>query len=184
MSGKVLLFLAVAWAAWLAPFFVMQRRRGPSTPQTVDRRARWGIGLQAVSFTMVWFSPWWIRTLPAWRLGAGALLLGLAILLSWTGAFTLGRQWRIDAGLNPDHELVRSGPYRVVRNPIYASMLCLLLGAGLLLTRPVVLIIAALIHITGIEIRVKIEEQLLAARFGATFERYRREVPAYIPVVR
>ena len=44
-----------------------------------------------------------------------------------TGVGALGRQWRIDAGLNSDHELVQSGPYRIVRHPIYTSMLCLLL---------------------------------------------------------
>ena len=45
----------------------------------------------------------------------------------WTG-----RQWRFDAGLNTDHRLVTDGAYSVVRHPIYTSMLCLLVGAGLL----------------------------------------------------
>src|SRR5947207_3171062 len=55
-------------------------------------------------------------------------LLSTRRFLSWTSARALGRQWRIDAGLNPDHQLVRSGGYGVVRHPIYTSMFCMLLG--------------------------------------------------------
>src|SRR5438552_5826536 len=40
----------------------------------------------------------------------------------------------IDAGLNPDHELDTSGSYRVVRHPIYTSMLCALAGTVFLIT--------------------------------------------------
>ena len=58
----------------------------------------------------------------------------LATLLSWTGARALGRQWRIDAGLSADHQLITSGPYRFVRHPIYTSMLSILLGTGFLIT--------------------------------------------------
>jgi protein-S-isoprenylcysteine O-methyltransferase Ste14 len=66
-----------------------------------------------------------------------ALFLGLFLLaglLSWTGARALSRQWRIDAGLSADHELITSGPYRFVRHPIYTSILCTLLGTGFLIT--------------------------------------------------
>jgi protein-S-isoprenylcysteine O-methyltransferase Ste14 len=96
----------------------------------------------------------------------------------------LGRQWRIDAGLNPDHELVTSGPYRVVRHPIYTSMLCVLSGTGFLIAPLPILLLSTLVFIAGAEIRMRIEDKLLASRFGERFEDYRRRVPAYIPFVR
>jgi isoprenylcysteine carboxyl methyltransferase (ICMT) family protein YpbQ len=94
----------------------------------------------------------------------------LATLLSWTGAHSLGRQWRIDAGLNPNHELVTSGPYRVVRHPIYTSMLCLLIATGCLITPIPVLLPSIVVLIAGTEIRVRIEHKLLAYVSASGFE--------------
>jgi|SRR5581483_9807705 len=182
--NPVLLLLAPAWLLWFAPFVLAHRRGGSKVPQTVDRRARWGIALQGLSFALVWFRLFWIYRPSPVRVGIGIALLCAAILLSWTGARTLGRQWRVDAGLNVDHELVRTGPYRLVRHPIYSSMLALMLGTASLLSRPSVLFVATLVHIAGTEIRVRTEDHLLAARFGAAFETFRREVPAYLPFVR
>jgi len=70
----------------------------------------------------------WERPLDEWRLVHAVSLFALASLLSWSASRAPGRQWRFDAGLIRDHVLVRSGPYRVVRHPIYALMLCLLPG--------------------------------------------------------
>ncbi len=108
----------------------------------------------------------------------------LASLLSWTGARALGRQWRIDAGLSDDHELVTSGPYRFVRHPIYTSLLCVLLGTGVLITTWWLLLPSLLLFIIGTEIRVRIEDHLLASHFGERFVEYRQRVPAYIPFLK
>ena len=96
----------------------------------------------------------------------------------------LGRQWRIDAGLNADHELVRSGPYRLMRHPIYASMFAMLLGTGFLVTRLPILAGAVVVFAIGTEIRVRVEDSLLASRFGSEFRNYQQSVAAYIPMVR
>jgi protein-S-isoprenylcysteine O-methyltransferase Ste14 len=96
----------------------------------------------------------------------------------------LGRQWRMDAGLNRDHQLVRTGVYRVVRHPIYASMLCVLVGVGVLVATPPLFIAALIVFLIGTEIRVHVEERLLSARFGSEFDDFKRHVPAYLPPVR
>jgi protein-S-isoprenylcysteine O-methyltransferase Ste14 len=178
MPASIFAILVAAWLAWMAPFFLVTR--GPA-PQTVDRRARWGIILEAVGFGIVWLSPLWIPQPGTWRLLFGAAALALGPLLTWTSALTLGRQWRFDAGLNADHQLVQSGAYRVVRHPIYTSMLCMLIGTGLLLARMPLLAVAILFFVAGTEIRVRIEDRLLAGRFGAGFDEYRRRVHAYVP---
>src|SRR3954468_4582399 len=104
MPPYILVILAIAWLAWMAPFFLV--KRGPAA-QTVDRRARWGIVLEGVGFALVWLKPLWIAQPELWRIALGATALALGPLLTWTSALTLGRQWRFDAGLNPDHQLVQ-----------------------------------------------------------------------------
>jgi len=182
MPKYAYIVLALGWIAWMLPFVLKKRSRQPV--QNLDRRARWGILLAAIGYALVWQGHFWERPLPPWRLALSVLLLVLANVLAWSGTRFLGRQWRIDAGLNADHELVMSGPYRFVRHPIYASMLCLFCGTGCMITPPLLFLIALAFFISGTEIRVRIEDGLLAARFGESFRDYQRKVPAYIPFVR
>jgi protein-S-isoprenylcysteine O-methyltransferase Ste14 len=62
-------------------------------------------------------------------------------------------------------------------------MLCMLIGTGLLLTRGPLLAIAIVFFIAGTEVRVRIEDRLLAERFGPAFDEYRRRVHAYVPLL-
>jgi protein-S-isoprenylcysteine O-methyltransferase Ste14 len=173
--------LLVAWAIWSVPFFLVRGRR---RAERIDRRARWGIVLEAVGFAFVWSQWAWTHDFARWRWIPAIPFLVLGPLLSWTSARALGRQWRFDAGLNADHELVRRGADRFVRHPIYASMFAMLLGTGALITRWRFLPVAIAFFVAGTEVRVRIEDGLLGSRFGETFAEYRRRVPAYIPFVR
>jgi protein-S-isoprenylcysteine O-methyltransferase Ste14 len=150
----------------------------------LDRRARWGIVLQGIAYSLLWQNKFWERSPSAWRMTLSVLFFVSAGLLSWNAARALGRHWRFDAGLSADHELVRSGVYRIVRHPIYASMLCVLLGTGFMFTPLPMLLVAVFVFIIGTEIRVRIEDGLLALRFGAEFRQYQQSVPAYIPFPR
>ena len=79
---------------------------------------------------------------------------------------------------------MRAGAYRIVRHPIYTSMLFLLLGTGLLVTPWPMLLISLILFALGTQIRAQIEDKLLAECFGQSFEMYRREVGAYLPMPR
>ena len=181
MPAYIFGILAAGWFAWMIPFVLA---RGGGRAQTLDRRARWGIVFQAVGFAFIWMNDYWHRQPTGVRVVLAIGFLALGAVLSWTSARTLGRQWRFDAGLNADHQLVRSGAYRFVRHPIYASMLCMLLGTACLIARLPVLGIALVFFFIGLEIRVRIEDALLASRFGDEFREYQRQVPAYLPFVR
>lgn len=174
--------LAAGWLIWLTPFLLAKRANEPA--KVLDRRARWGMLLVGIGYALLWLGKFWERPLPAWRLAISLCFLLLASLFSWTGTRALGRQLRFDAGLNSNHQLVTSGPYRTVRHPIYTSMLCLFLGTGFMISPLPILGLAAIFFIAGTEIRVRIEECLLTSRFGDTFADYRRRVPAYIPFLR
>ncbi len=174
--------LAAGWLAWVARFLIARRNR--ERVQEVDRRARWGILLEVIAYALLWQNPFWERPLPLWRTLLSVLFFALAALLSWTAVPALGRQWRIEAGLSADHQLVTTGPYAVVRHPIYTSMLCMLLGTGFMITPWPTLLAASLVFVAGMEIRVRIEDKLLESRFGEQFLAYRRSVPAYVPFLR
>ncbi|MDQ6705729.1 MAG: isoprenylcysteine carboxylmethyltransferase family protein [Acidobacteriota bacterium] len=178
--------LIVLWILWLLPFFLGNRRNAAQKAVVTAPAARWGIVLQGISFGIVWafnsrfltqpLSPWLI--FPAIAIGI------LAVVCAWASVPALGKQWRVDAGLNADHELVQSGPYRFVRHPIYASMLGIFLMAGLVLTSWPAFAAALALFIAGIEIRVRIEDRLLLSRFNGQFEDWKNRVPAYVPFIR
>jgi protein-S-isoprenylcysteine O-methyltransferase Ste14 len=185
MPAYAYAILAAGWLAWMTRFVLAAVKRPGGHPARLDRRARWAMPMIAVAYALVWQGSFWARSPGAWRIVISSLLFVTASILSWTSTRALGRQWRLDAGLNAEHELVRSGPYRVVRHPIYTSMFCMLLGTGLLLATPLKLLLPAILLLAiGTEIRVRIEERLLASRFGDEFLDYQRRVPAYIPFLK
>jgi protein-S-isoprenylcysteine O-methyltransferase Ste14 len=182
MPGYAYAILAIGWLVWFSAFPVTGWNF--KTPQNLDRRARWGLLLEAIAYALLWQNSFWARAPGTARILISVVFFALAATLSWTGSRALGRHLRLDAGLDTDHQLVRSGPYRVVRHPIYTSMLCMLWGTGSMITPVLMLILSTVLFLIGTEIRVRIEDSLLESRFGAEFSNYRKAVSAYIPFVR
>ena len=165
--------------AWFTPFVLAHRK--VTSASTVDKRSRWGVLLQFVAFTLLWQGSFWTRQLPPWRLAVCIALFGLAIWLSWTSSSALGRHLRVDAALGAEHQLIRSGPYGLVRNPIYTSMLLVLCATAIVVTPWQLFAASLVLFVIGTEIRVRTEERLLAAHFGEEFQSYKQRVSAYIP---
>jgi protein-S-isoprenylcysteine O-methyltransferase Ste14 len=173
-------FLIVAGLViWFVPFIPAHRKTAPATD--VSRRSRWGILLQFLAFTLLWQGHFWLYALPFWRVAVCVVLFALASILSWSSSRALAGQLRVDAALGADHHLVRSGPYALVRNPIYLSMLLVLCAMAVIVAPWQLFLISLLLFIAGTEIRVRTEEKLLASHFGEEFNAYRKSVPAYIP---
>src|SRR5438552_16841271 len=103
MPGYAYVIVLAGWLIWMLPFFLI--RRNSEAPVTLDRRARWGMVLECVGYSLLWQNRFWVRSPEGWRSALSVLFFVLAGLCSWTGVRTLGRHWRIDAGLSPDHEL-------------------------------------------------------------------------------
>ena len=180
ISGMLAL---VFWAIWLYPllFRAPHFQKRPSI--TVPGPTRVGLLLECLAIVVAFA---FRRDNPPeiWQIAAAIVFASLATVLSWTSVTHLGRQFRVQAGLYEDHELVRTGPYAVVRHPIYASMLGMLLCTILLVTAWQWAVVSIVVFIIGTEIRVHSEEKLLASRFGAALDEYRKRVPAYVPFVR
>jgi protein-S-isoprenylcysteine O-methyltransferase Ste14 len=178
---EILALWIIWWSAYLFRAPKVQKRESI----TVFGPTSLGLLLETAGIFVVWFA----QAPGAPRTGllslAAALVFGVvADVLMWTAVAHLGRQFRIYAGLYHDHQLVRTGPYAVVRHPIYASLLAVTVSTGLLLTRWEWLVAGVVLFVAGTEIRVHTEEKLLASRFGAEFTEYKSKVPAYVPFVR
>jgi protein-S-isoprenylcysteine O-methyltransferase Ste14 len=167
---------------WLAPFLVA--KRGSGGLAAVDRRARWGLLLEVIAIGLMLQSRFWAVQVLSGRVVVSAAFFLLAALLSWTSTRALGRQLRFDAAIGSQHELVRTGPYRMMRHPIYCSMLCLLWGIGLVAAPLWLFVVATVVFVAGTEIRVRIEDRLLRERFGVAFAGYRSSTRAYVPLLR
>ncbi len=177
--------LIVCWILWFFAF-VGPRKQAAGQKKVVEApKSKWGIVLQMIGYGLVWA---YVRPegfeKPAWSLILSMILAPVAVVLGWTAARNLGKQWRFEAALSEDHELVQTGPYRWVRHPIYASMLCMLLAAGFVWTWWPMLTGAVIFFLIGTEIRVRAEDRLLSKRFQEKFAEYRSRVPAYIPFIR
>jgi protein-S-isoprenylcysteine O-methyltransferase Ste14 len=81
-------------------------------------------------------------------------------------------------------QLTVGGPYRYVRNPLYLAIVVVVTGQALLLSRPVLLIYAAVFLAAFAAFVHWYEEPSLARRFGAQYEAYRKQVPAWWPRLR
>jgi protein-S-isoprenylcysteine O-methyltransferase Ste14 len=182
MDTIALILVMVCWVLWAWPFFAYKARTPKRKAEVTAESSRWGIVLQMVGYFFVWLPGPGQK--PPVLLAAGIVLGCLAVLISWTGVRALGKQLRVHAGLYPDHELVRSGPYGIVRHPIYAGMLAMYLATALVRPAWPQALVGLAIFIVGTEIRVRIEDGLLASRFGKEFADYKASVPAYIPFLR
>ena len=129
----------------------------------------------------------WLRTplIPAnaWTqiLGVAITAAGLAFAV-WARAY-LGGNWSSTVTVKVGHQLVRSGPYRWVRHPIYSGLILAMLGTALE-RRQVRGLMAVVLVYAGFKIKSKIEERAMAATFGPEYDDYTRSTGAIIPRVR
>ncbi len=121
-----------------------------------------------------------IGDLRTW-LTAAALVAASGLFL-WA-ARTMGANWSIVARMRQGHELVTSGPFALVRHPIYLAMLCFLLGLAAATAHERALWLALPVFVIGTLIRTTREEALLRAQFGTAYEAYAARVKRFIPGV-
>lgn len=115
----------------------------------------------------------------AW-LGLVPAALGLTLLLECVRLFAVRGRGTL-APWDPPRQLVVVGPYRWVRNPMYVALALVLVGWTILFRSNAVAVYGTLLVI-AFHLRVVLyEEPTLRRTFGESFERYRRDVPRWLP---
>jgi protein-S-isoprenylcysteine O-methyltransferase Ste14 len=110
-------------------------------------------------------------------------LIGSLVVLSCFWNFTFKGRGTL-APTDPPKELVITGPYRSVRNPIYVGVLLIFLGHFLWFGYWALLIYTVLAFIGVHSFVILYEEPTLKRKFGAAYEDYLKRVPRWIPKIR
>jgi protein-S-isoprenylcysteine O-methyltransferase Ste14 len=152
------------------------------------KRGEWYVAVQLVLIAVVFLAPRTLPGLPPWpapleRIGmfAGAALIVAGTSLFVAGLLTLGPNLTPLPHPKPNATLIQTGPYRLVRHPIYAGGLLLAYGWALMVQGWLTLVYATILLIF-LDIKSTHEERWLAARFP-DYPDYQRRVRKLIPFI-
>ena len=184
----VFVVVMICWVVFAGVFLL--RKKPPSPPdQKREPASLFGVALQGMSYGLLWgvrrpaFTPIVSGNGPI-SIMTGLLAICAAVSSVWLitmAVKTLGKEWSLTARLVEGHQLATSGPYSLVRHPIYSGMLGMLLATGLAVSHWAALLVALILFLIGTTIRVRSEEKLLREAFGEQFETYARSVRAIVP---
>jgi protein-S-isoprenylcysteine O-methyltransferase Ste14 len=114
-------------------------------------------------------------------LGISITFAGLAFAV-WARMY-LGGNWSSAVTVKVGHELVRIGPYRWVRHPIYSGLILAMLGTAVE-NRQVRGVMALVLLFIGFTIKSRIEEHAMTRTFGADYDEYSRHTGGILPKLR
>lgn len=116
-------------------------------------------------------------------IGAGLLLVVLGVVFNIWGRLLLGSNWANQIKIYEGHTLVTSGPFAVVRHPLYASLTWIFVGAALIYTNLLALVLTLLVFVPMMYVRGKKEDTLLGECFGMEYQEYHRSTGMLFPRV-
>lgn len=166
----------VFWVYWLGSAMGVKKGRG-------SRRRIPLNGLTALSVVVL------VRLLRGGSLAVhspvlgaiGAVVFAFGIALAIWARVHLGRNWGMPMTAKADPELVTSGPYQLVRHPVYSGLLAALLGTALvtnLIGLIIVVILCGYFYYCA-----SVEEKNLTAAFPAAYPTYRAGTKMLIPFI-
>ncbi|WP_186002578.1 isoprenylcysteine carboxylmethyltransferase family protein [Mycobacterium sp. KBS0706] len=175
------------WGAWIVYWYVaavgtkpVRRRESPASRLShilplvlaVALLIRPGIAGPALEAPIIPYRPGF-SVIGAVLVAAG---LGFAV---WARIHLAGN-WSGTVTLKQDHELVRNGPYTLVRHPIYAGLLLAVTGTVVANDRWSGLVALALVAAAFLR-KIAIEERFMAEAFGPAYADYRRATARLVP---
>jgi len=175
----------LVWLAWLVSWVAAAVWAGRMVSAAPRSSFRLQLGIAFAGYIILFGEPFRLER-PLWLVGPAAgwtmvALIVAGVAFAWWARLHLGALWSGGIERREGHRIVDSGPYGLVRHPIYTG---LILGswavAGIRAT-PLTLLGALLITI-GFALKAKVEERFLAAELGeADYAAYRARVPMLVP---
>ena len=126
----------------------------------------------------------WLQRLWQFPLNAQWALFGLAVvglLFCWWARIHLGKLWSGFITRKEGHRIVDTGPYAIVRHPIYTGVLTAAIAAVAIRGTPLA-ILSLLLLLIAYQLKTRLEEKFLSEELGAdAYAAYRRRVPRLVP---
>lgn len=178
--------IAAIWVVWLITWILAagwsartaaHHDLGAESPSRVLTLA--AIVMLLTSYWPVGFGVLW-QTPPAvgWAMAA---FVAAGLVFTWAARLHLGPLWSSTSAPTEDHRIVDTGPYGLVRHPVYAGLLLAALATAAERGR-VEAAAGALVLIAAVSLRAKLEERFLRRDLGDdAYGAYRRRVPMLIP---
>jgi protein-S-isoprenylcysteine O-methyltransferase Ste14 len=189
MNANYYGLFAVPWVIFLGYWWYASRsaaaeERKESLKERLPYHALMWLGGLLLGWQRLEIGPLGWHILPSdpetFFLGLGMLTAGLAFAI-WARVH-LGRNWSGIVTIKVDHELIRSGPYRLVRHPIYTGILFGILGTAIAFG-VVRGFVALAFYALAFEIKLHREEVWLTREFGEAYRAYQHDVKGLIPFV-
>jgi protein-S-isoprenylcysteine O-methyltransferase Ste14 len=179
------LAVGLAWAVWFATWCAAaawsdRAAKGPGFGAEALYRGVTVVGV-VLLFGFGRFSSvrlWALSAAAGWAMVLAAIL---GFLFCWWARIHLGRLWSSSVGKKAGHRVVDTGPYGIVRHPIYTGLIAASFATALI--KGTAAALAGAIVLTGsFWIKARLEERFLSAELGAdSYGSYRRRVPMLIP---
>ena len=181
--------IALPWIAWWIYWRVASRgTKAVTYRESAASRALHIVPL-AIAFILLAIPsqsvPWLnIRFVPlaTWPFWLGAALTMAGLLFTVWARVHLAANWSGTVTIKRDHELITSGPYRIVRNPMYTGLLLAIVGTAVW-RGDLQGVLAVVVALASLWRKLRVEERVLHKQFGQSYEAYRRRVRALIPYV-
>jgi protein-S-isoprenylcysteine O-methyltransferase Ste14 len=189
VQTSALTYASILWSAlglfWLISAIETKRA---TKRQSVASRLGQAIPVSAAFYLLFarvhW--PWWLtlrfapESMALEWMGVALTVAGIAFAV-WARVF-IGRNWSGTVTVKEQHELIQSGPYAIVRHPIYSGFLLAYLGTAIIEGQVRGLAGFALV-LWGWGIKLRLEETFMTAQFGNAYSDYKKRVKALVPYV-
>lgn len=189
MSDYIKIGLRVIWLIFLTYWFISSRgvKTTVKSESFLKRFVFYWLPL-IIAFMLLgpgdWYGTSWLREnfVPHTNfVGALGLSISFAGLVTACWArYLLGTNWSATVQQKADHALITSGPYRLVRHPIYTGLLLMFSGHALIVG-DYRAIVAVVIVFVSLWFKLKKEEALMAQVFGSSYDQYRQSTKALLP---
>ena len=180
-------FARLLWLAVFVLWVILGRMRKRTVASSSNARvwiALWGVMLAWLILFSRAFRPGLLaeRFLPV---NPAIAYSGLALTAAGLGfaawaRFAIGRNWGSMITVQQDHRLMRTGPYAIVRHPIYSGLILATLGTAIIVGELGGLVSVALVAISWGH-KARLEESFMIEQFGAEYDEYRRSTKRLIP---